>query len=193
METKIIKDDEEFFVFKLNKGEVWLTNLLRRHILGKVSALAINKVTFYENNSYMFDEYLAHRIGMVPIITPKDVKPNEEIFFTLDVQGPGEAVSGDLKSKSKDVKTVYDNMPLIQLREKQSIRLECVAKMGIPKMHQKFQAGLASYDYSNPSSILFTVESYKNYPMAHDIVKNASENIKTKIEYYLSELDKIEV
>jgi len=191
MKTKIIQDDKDTFIFKLSDGNPWITNLLRRYILGSVSAFAIDRITVYENNSYMFDEYIAHRIGLIPLKTPVDASKNEEVVFTLDVQGPGEVMSGDLKTKSKEIRPVYDNIPIILLKEGESLRLEGVAKLGTPRKHQKFQAGIASYDYNDPKEITFTVESYRNYPMAHDLAKVAIKQIKSKIKECIKSIEKI--
>jgi len=191
MSVKIIKDDKENFVFKLTNSDVWITNLLRRTVIGQVSAFAIDSITVYENSSYMFDEYLAHRIGLLPMKTPKKSKHGEEVAVMLDVQGPKKVVSGDIKSKSKDVRVVYDNIPIIDLNTGQSLRFEGIARMGVPRMHQKFQAGLAMYNYDDPKEIMFTVESYGNYPMAHDLVKVAFQNIKMKIKEFHKKLDKV--
>ena len=97
----------------------------------------------------------------------------------------------DLKTKSKGVRPVYDNIPIIMLKEGESLRLEGVAKLGLPRRHQKFQAGLASYDYKDPKEITFTVESYHNYPMAHDLVKIAIKLIKGKIKDCMKSIEKV--
>lgn len=184
MKVKVLQDEKENFVFKVSGTGPWLTNLLRRYVLAHVPTFAIDKVTFYENDSYMFDEYIAHRIGLIPLKTPVNASKNEEVVFTLDVQGPKVVMSGDLRTKSKDIRPLYDNIPIIQLREGQVLRLEGVARLGEPHNHQKFQAGLASYEYDDPGEITFFVESYGNYPMAHDIVKVAIKLIKNKIREY---------
>ena len=47
----------------------YFVNALRRTLLSEVPKLAIDKVTFYDNTSALFDEILAHRIGLIPIPT----------------------------------------------------------------------------------------------------------------------------
>ena len=47
----------------------YFVNALRRTLLAEVPKLAIDKVTFYDNTSALFDEILAHRLAMLPIPT----------------------------------------------------------------------------------------------------------------------------
>ncbi len=190
MNIKVIKDDDEYFIFNIKNSEPYLTNMLRRTIIGQVPAFAIDTITVYENNSYMFDEYLAHRLGLVPLTTTENASINDEIIYTIDVQGPGELTSGDLRTKSK-IKPVYDNIPIIKLREGQTVRMEASAKIGCPRKHQKFQAGNAAYNYEDPKEITVTIESFKNYPMAHDLAKVAITKIKTKIDEAIKDIEKM--
>src|SRR3989344_4195216 len=52
-------------------------NAVRRTIMSDVPVLAIDEVTFYENSSIMFDEFLAHRLAMLPVKT--ESKPFKEM------------------------------------------------------------------------------------------------------------------
>ena len=44
-------------------------NTLRRIMVSELPTMAIRRVTFVKNNSALFDEILAHRLGLLPLIT----------------------------------------------------------------------------------------------------------------------------
>ena len=51
-----------------------------------VPVLAIDKVTFYDNTTAFWDEYIAHRMGLMPILTPENTPESAEIVFSLDAR-----------------------------------------------------------------------------------------------------------
>ncbi|NPA86264.1 MAG: DNA-directed RNA polymerase subunit D [bacterium] len=55
--------------FELHGADVYLANALRRIMLAEVPKLAIEWVVVHKNESVMYDEFLAHRLGLVPIKT----------------------------------------------------------------------------------------------------------------------------
>ena len=59
--------DGDRATFTLSGARTGVANAIRRSVSGSVACFAIDRFTFYENTSAMFDEYIAHRIGLVPI------------------------------------------------------------------------------------------------------------------------------
>lgn len=139
-----------------------LANAIRRYSMNHVPILAIDKITMYENSSPIFDEYIAHRIGMLPIKTPKNLPASAEVSFVLDVQGPKAVFAEDLKSSDSGIVVAEPRIPLVTLIEGQSVRLEGKAVLGTGRKHAKFQAGLASYDELEDGTLLMKVESFFN-------------------------------
>ncbi|GBE61348.1 DNA-directed RNA polymerase [Babesia ovata] len=54
-------------VFILLNADVSMANAMRRIMLSEIPSLAIEVVTILENTSVLHDEYLAHRLGLLPI------------------------------------------------------------------------------------------------------------------------------
>ena len=102
----------------------------------------------------MYDEVVAHRVGLTPLtnangyVAPEDCACEDNrctkcsVTLTLKKEGPGVAMSGDLKSSDTKVKPVSDNIPLARLDEGQEIELTAVAHLGTGKQHARWQLGV---------------------------------------------------
>ncbi|GIX64129.1 DNA-directed RNA polymerase II, putative [Babesia caballi] len=63
----IVSISDSKMVFILLNADVSTANALRRIMLSEIPALAIEVVTILENTSVLHDEYVAHRLGLLPI------------------------------------------------------------------------------------------------------------------------------
>ena len=118
-------------------------NGVRRAMIADVPTLSIDTVRVIENSSVMFDEQLALRLGLVPLTTPDDYRPDDTVTLAIDVEGPGTAYSGDLVSSDEKVQPAAENVPIIDLKENQRLELEADAELGYGKDHAKHQGGVA--------------------------------------------------
>ena len=118
-------------------------NGVRRAILADVPTLSIDSVRVIENSSVMFDEQIALRLGLIPLTTPDDYRPDEAVTLAIDVEGPATAYSGDLVSGDEQVQPADENVPIIDLKEGQRLELEADARLGVGKDHAKHQGGVA--------------------------------------------------
>lgn len=162
MELSGISEKENRLSFTAKDVPLPLANAIRRYSMNHVPVMAIDKITIYENSSPIFDEYIAHRLGMLPIKTPKNLPASAEVSFVLDAQGPGVVYAEDLKSSDAGITVAQPRIPIITLIEGQSVRLEGKAILGIGRRHAKFQAGLAFYDEQEDGSLLIKAESFFN-------------------------------
>ena len=155
MSLKLISKDKEKLTFVIKDSNPAYVNTLRRLIIGEVPTLAIDEVTFKQNSSILYDEILAHRLGLVPLKTdlksyslnPEGKKGAQyEVLLTLKVKGPKVVYASDLVSKDKKVVPVFPGMILVKLIENQEINLVAKAILGKGKWHAKFSPGLAFYN-----------------------------------------------
>ena len=180
MKIDVKEQDENSMTFIVYDAEVPFINAIRRIAMMKVPKLAIEDVFIVKNDSAMFDEVLAHRLGLTPLVSdlesieglvmPEDCDCDSEkgeycprcsVSFALRESGPKTVYSKDLKScGDSKIKPVYDTIPLLKLKEDQDVDLEAVAKLGIGKDHAKW--------------VPTTVCAYKQYP---EITFNEDEEV----------------
>ena len=134
-------------------------NTLRRAILEEVPTLAIEIVEFKQNSSILYDEIVAHRMGLIPLTTDlkeyslpsaeemetQEFHARSSVKATLTTKGPCTVYAKDLKFKDPKVKPVHPDTPIAQLLEGQEIELIATAVLGIGREHAKWAPGLAYY------------------------------------------------
>ena len=132
-------------------------NALRRAITNEVPVLAIHDVEFRKQTSVLYDEILAHRLGLTPLTTDyatydyEDVKEGEErsarsqVKLTYTAKGPGIAYAEGLQCADPAIKPVYGKMPFVKLAGDQELEFEATAVMGKGKDHSKWIPGIAMY------------------------------------------------
>ncbi len=154
VEFEILERKEDAVKFILRGVDTAFANALRRSILAEVPTFAVDEVEFFENDSALFDEIIAHRLAMIPLITPSerfslDSLDLEDytVTLSLEAEGPGMVYSGDLKSDDEGVKPANPNIPIVKLAEGQRVMLNAYAKLGRGKDHAKWQPGYAYYKY----------------------------------------------
>lgn len=142
---------EEKIVFSISTNQA-LANALRRSA-NEILIPAIETVEFYKNDSVLYDEIIAHRLGLVPI---KKEKLNEiekcscggkgcikcSIDLKLKAKGPCTAYSGDLRGKAK---VIFEKMPIVILEKDQELELVARVNVGKAIQHAKFSPGLIYY------------------------------------------------
>lgn len=146
--------------FVLKGVDSTYANALRRTIMEEVPTLAIEDVELTKNSSALYDEIIAHRLGLIPLKTdlksynlPEECKCKGEgcarcsVKITLSSKGPGIVLASEMKAKDSAIKPVLPNIPIVKLIKNQELEFEATAFLGIGKAHSKWTPGLAYYKY----------------------------------------------
>ena len=143
---EIYSDDNELHVIVEDSGESFM-NLIRRTASFGIKTFAIEDVTFNQNNSALYDEILAQRLGLLPLKVNKDIftlkKP--ELHFTLNVEGPKVVRASDLVTKGKGVEVLNPHTPIVVLSKDQKLEFTATAIIGTGVEHSKWSAGNVFY------------------------------------------------
>lgn len=154
--VKVIEESVNSVTLQLEGIDRSYANAVRRFCISEVPSMAIDDVVILENSSVLYDEILAHRLGMIPIKTdlgrynlPEDCDCGNplgchkcRVLFVLDAKGKDKVsivYSGDLVSEDREVRPVSESIPLVKLVQGQSVKLEAYARLGKGKEHAKWQ------------------------------------------------------
>ena len=66
-EFEILELKEDSMTFLLTKTDISVANALRRIMIAEVPTMAIDLVEFENNTSPLIDEFIAHRLGLIPL------------------------------------------------------------------------------------------------------------------------------
>ncbi len=129
-------------------------NTVRRLVMDEVPTMAIEDVEIRKNTSVLYDEVVAHRLGLIPLKTdlksyelPEKVPENQresakcQLKLTLKTKGTGFVPAERLQSMDPKVVPVQPNMPIAKLIKGQQIELEATAVLGRGKTHAKWSPG----------------------------------------------------
>lgn len=175
MELSLLEKKENVLSFVIKGINPVIANTIRRSILTNVPTMAIDEVNFLKNDSALYDEIIAHRLGLVPLKT--DLKsynltqectckgqgcPKCMLNFTLKAKGSCSVYSGDLVSADPEVKPAFDKIPITILTDGQKLEIEAVARLGLGKTHAKHIPGVVYYKaYPDPEFLEEGKESSK--------------------------------
>ena len=151
MDITIKKKEDNQMVFVIEGINVPFINAIRRICTVEVPTIAIETVEIIKNDAKIFDEALAHRMGLIPLTTDlesmvpasecdcEDHCPRCSVSLLLKEKGPKTVYSKDLKSQDPQVKPVFDTIPILKLKEGEEVELEAIAQLGIGLEHAKWQ------------------------------------------------------
>jgi DNA-directed RNA polymerase subunit D len=148
MQITVLESNPAHASFLISKagdeGTAYL-NGVRRAIISQLESFAIEDVTVYENNSALFNEYITHRLGLIPLTYEESMAADAAVEFSLMAEGPCTVYSRDLKTADEKIHVFSQNIPIAVLGLDQKLRLEATAVRGIAKTHAKFQCAHASF------------------------------------------------
>jgi len=179
MEIRVLEKTEDKVSFILKNSTPAFANMIRRNIIENTPTMAIEDVEFRKNSSILYDEIIAHRLGLIPLKTdlelyylPEKCKCGGKgcnrctLKMTLKAKGPATVYASDIKSNDPKIKPVYPKTPIVKLLKGQDIELEATAMLGKGKDHIKWSPALVYYKYKP------VVEIIKEPANQEEIVKS---------------------
>jgi len=182
---KIINKTDEKIKFN-SDIPISLANAIRRSV-NNIPTLAVDTVEISKNDSALYDEFIAHRLGLIPIKNENLKLPEEcdcgkeegcgkcSVKLKLKSSGPAIVYSDELSPKD----SVTYKMPIVILDEEQEIELMCIAKMGLGINHAKYSPGVIYYSYSDD----LKDENDENFnKLIQDTNKNQNKELTLTVE-----------
>ncbi len=158
MKVSKITSKKEKLVFLLEGCTDTFANTIRRMILEEVPTLAVEDVEIKDNNTALYDEMLALRLGLMPIktdLTSYRLPKNEDeviersaqctLQIKLKSSKKGVVTAGDAESADPKCTFVQSDMPVVKLLSKQKLDVTMTAVVGQGKEHTKWSPGMAFY------------------------------------------------
>lgn len=172
MKIQILNKSDLEISFLLEEVSPAFANALRRTMISEIPTMAIELVDFLKNDSALPDELIANRLGQIPLTFDKKAYnlPEEckckgkgcsrcQVKLSLERIGPNMVYSEDLKSRSKDVKPLFEKIPIVELFEDQELKFEAIAQLGLGREHAKWQGAIVGY--KNTPNIIIDLKECK--------------------------------
>ncbi len=158
MEVKFLEKNKEKIRFIVDGITPALAGELRRIMISEIPAMAIEWVDFVKNDSVLWDEIIANRLGLIPIVYDtkfynfkKDCKCDGkgcthcQVGLKLKKKGPCMVYADDMVPSDEKVKPVFEKILIVELTEGQELEFEAFAELGLGKEHAKWQAAVVGY------------------------------------------------
>ncbi len=170
-------------------------NLIRKYLMGRVPVYAIDLIRMKTNTSAYPIEYIAHRLGMIPIkVLDKNPKPEYEgVLAYKATNKKKELTTFDMVlPEGVEVALWYpDNVKnkngyeIIDLLPGQEIDIIFVIRQGIGFKHAKFQTALASYEMLDENKYKVFFETNFQYT-AEELLRLVKDYIKRDFKTLLN-------
>ncbi len=154
---EVISQDKQKMSVKLKGIPLQYANALRRICLNGVPVFAIDTVDIIENTSVLADEGIAHRLGMIPLVTDTSrfAEPSKcechsdsgcsncRVMLMID-SGDTDSTrtisSNELTSEDEVVKPTSDKIPIVVVAPGQRLKIEAYARLGRGTEHAKWNS-----------------------------------------------------
>ncbi len=203
IKIEILERTKDTIKFSVEGISPSFANSLRRIMISEIPTMAIEWVDFKKNDSAMYDEIIAHRLGLIPLTFDKKAyKLPEECRnasvkdsqcyakLKLKKKGPCVVYSGDLESDDESVRPVFDKIPIVKLFEGEELELIAYARLGYGKEHIKWQGAVVGYSIDDKGKVIFEVESCSGLK-PEEIVLEAAEIFEEKLKDFNSQISKL--
>ena len=163
MKLEILNEEDGVLEAQLSQANEAIANSLRRSMMAKVPTLAIKELQITQNQSGLFDEVLANRMGQIPFTVPENVDEEDTVHIAVQQEGPGVVHAEDIKADNDEAEPVNPDALIVELKEDQELKLEGEAVLGKGEEHAKHQGGTIGYQKTDEGQFVFRIESTSGY------------------------------
>ena len=189
MEAKV-EDDGRVLKVKLEDTNEAVANSLRRGMLTKVPTLSVKHVEIVKNESALFDEMLAHRVGQVPLNIPQKFDGDDTVHVAVKKEGPGNLTADDIKVNDEEAEPTNPETVIATLKEGQEVEFEGEAELGHGEEHAKYQGGTVGYEKVSEGEYLFRIESSSGYDNK-ELFNEAIEQLKQDLDEFSEAVEEL--
>ncbi|VAI93339.1 unnamed protein product [Triticum turgidum subsp. durum] len=143
---------DEYAKFELRDTDASVANALRRVMIAEVPTVAIDLVEIESNSSVLTDEFIAHRLGLIPLTSSAAMAMRlSRDCDACDGDGSCEYCSVEfhlaaratdsgqtLEVTAMDLRSTDPKVCPVDQRRGQELRLRAIARKGIGKDHAKW-------------------------------------------------------
>lgn len=161
------------------QGGAGFCNAVRRSILSDVSSWAPYEVVVRENTSCQTDEFVAHRIGMIPF---RKVGNGEEM--TLNVQGRT-ALASDLVGPGFEA--VHPSIPIMVLGEDNRLDITVRFNRNVASKHARYSpcAGVGMQEVEHAHQLSFSTNDGRS---GKEVMLEALDALEARVDAALLQL-----
>ncbi|MFB6180598.1 MAG: hypothetical protein ABEJ93_01850 [Candidatus Nanohalobium sp.] len=187
MNINILEEENGVLKAELEDANPAVANTLRRAMISKVPTLSIKEVYINQNESGLFDEVLANRIGQIPFTIPENVDEEDEVHIAVKQEGPTTVHASDIKADNEEAEPVNPDTVLVDLKEGQELTLEGIATLKTGQDHAKHQGGTVGYEKTGEGEFKFRIESTSGYTN-QELLQEATQQVLKDIESFKEEI-----
>ena len=183
MEIEITEEDQDVLKAELKNSNEAVANSLRRAMTVKAPTLAIKHIEVTKNDSGLFDEVLANRVGQIPFKVPQGIEEDDTIHVAVKKEGETAVTAEDIQTDNAEAEPAQDAL-IVRLNEEQELEFEGEAVLGYGDQHAKHQGGNIGYERKGEGEFEFRIESTSGY--------TNKELLQTAIKKIQEDLDQLE-
>ena len=193
MNLEVLEKNDTRLDFVVSGISIEMINAIRRIILSQIPVMAIDEVIILKNDSPLYDEIVAHRLGLIPLKTdldnynlPRDCECGGygcalcQVSLTCEITNTTNKSmiinSGELNSNDPDVIPVHNEIPILKIDKNSKVIIEAYAILGTGKDHAKFSA-VSNCAYRFYPVIEFDESKLTDIEELNTIVKMCPENL----------------
>jgi DNA-directed RNA polymerase subunit D len=185
----IDKEEDNYLELTIYGIDHTLANSLRRIMISEIETWAIDEIQFIKNSTILPNEYIAHRLGQIPIISEEN--SSSEKYLELNIKSNNDKIrtwySESLIPNDLSTKLPIKGIPLVKTIHSQELHLKAYLKRGTGGIHAKWSPVSTCYFKKVEGGIQFIIESIGTIPPI-EIYNQSVKILETKLNSFMNDI-----